>query len=237
MPHKIGSQVKILPTYGVDNYGHDIFIPVTNDAVLSAVTIVPSTTTITQSVVDNAIPTDQQDTLLSDVDAIQLLHGGNDAEFNHVYRWHPDMTAAVYKTRILLAIGLNVSVRVSGTITLPEAFVTITEVTGDNNVLFDGVFALSIGALSAVASSYFILDADFNSIFKVFSGNPIDIRIRIPAATESGDSTTQVGILPLFCYQSAAVLKPFTLSGITFHIHASLDHADPIFNLDIERVV
>ena len=237
MPHALGSKVKILPTYGVDNYGHDIFIPVANDAGLSAVSITPSTTTITQSVSSGAIPTDSQDTLLADADTIQLLHQGNDTEFNRVYRFNPDMTAAVYKTRILLAIGLNVSVRVSGTITLPNAFVTITEVIGEQNVLFDGVFALTIAGLSGVASSYFILDADFSSIFKVFSGNPIDIRIRIPAAAESGDSTTQVGILPLFCYQSAAVLKPFTLSGITFHIHASLDHADPICNLDIERVV
>ena len=237
MPDVPGNQIKMLPTYDVSNYGTDIFLPLGNQASLTATSITLSTTTITQSLDGTAIGFDKQDTLLSDADTVQLLHEGNDTAFDETYRWRPDMSAIVYHTRILLAIGLNVSVFTSGSIDLTEATITITETSGANKMLFQQTFPLTIAALTGTGSAYFILDAVFDEIFKVFSGNPIDVRIEIPAATETGVSTTQAGIVPLFSYQSAAVLKPFTLSGISLHVHPSLDHADPIWNFDIERTV
>jgi len=227
----------MLPTYDVSNYGTDIFLPLGNAASLTATSITLSTTTITQSTDGGQTGFDKQDTLLSDADTVQLLGAGNDLGFDHTFRWRPDMSAIVYHTRILLAIGLNVSAFTSGSIDMPTATITITEVSGAAKMIFTQIFPLEIVALTGTGSSYFILDAIFDEIFKVYSGNPIDVRIEIPAATETGVSTTQVGILPLFSYQSAAVLKPFTLSGISFHVHASLDHADPIFNFDITRTV
>jgi len=237
MPDVPGNQIKMLPTYGVDNFGTNVFLPLFNDASLSAQSITLSTTTITQSTEAGTIGFDLQDTLLSDADTVQLLHEGNDTLFDQTYRFKPDMTAIIYHTRILMAIGLNVSVFTSGSIDISPATITITEASGATRTIFQQIFPLTITALTGTGSAYFILDAIFDEIFKVYSGNPIDVRIQIPAATETGVSTTQVGVLPLFSYQSAAVLKPFTLSGLTFHVHASLDHADPIFNFDITRTV
>jgi hypothetical protein len=237
MPHEVGNQVKLLPTYNVDNYGVDSFIPLFNDVSLTAQSITISSSALTQSYDDGNVPIDHQDTLLSDSDTIHLLHEGNDTAFDQTYRWRPDMSAIVYKTRLLLAIGLNVSAYTSGTIDLTNCTITITEVGGNNNQIFKQTFPITMTALTGTGSAYFILDADYSSIFKVYSGNPLDVRIEIPVATKSGTATAQTGVLPLFCYSTPAQLKPFTLSGITFHIHASLDHADPVFNQDISRVV
>lgn len=237
MPHEVGSQVKLLPTYGVDNTGIDLFLPIGNDTSLTAQSFVISTATLTQSTDDGKVSMDHQDTLLSDADTIHLLHQGNDTAFDQTYRFRPDMSAMVYKTRILLAVGVNVSAYTSGNVDLSNCTITITEVAGDNNVIFQQTFPITMAVISSAVGSYFILDADFTSIFKVWSGNPLDVRIEIPVATKSGTATAQTGILPLFAFSTPAQLKPFTLSGITFHIHASLDHADPTFNQDIQRVV
>ena len=237
MPHEVGSQVKLLPTYGVDNTGVDLFLPIGNDTSLTAQSFVISTATLTQSTDDGKVSMDHQDTLLSDADTVHLLHQGNDTAFDQTYRFRPDMTMLVYKTRILLAVGVNVSSYSSGDIDLSNCTITITEVAGDNNVLFQQTFPITMAVISSAVGSYFILDADFTTIFKVWSGNPLDVRIEIPVATKTGTATAQTGILPLFAFSAPAQLKPFTLSGLTFHIHASLDHADPIFNQDIERVV
>ena len=39
---------------------------------------------------------------MSDTDTVQLLHEGNDTAFDQTYRFRPDMSAIIYKTRILL---------------------------------------------------------------------------------------------------------------------------------------
>jgi len=235
--HQFANHIKLLPTYGVDNYGTDLFIPLGNDPTLSATSITLSTTTITHSTDGGNIPTDHQDEFMSDVDTVQLLNEGNDTAFDQTYRFRPDMSCIIYKTRILLPVGLNVSAYTNGGITVDPVTITITESGGNTNLLFQQTFPITIASLGATGSAYFIIDVDFDSIFKIYSGNPIDIRIEIPAGIETGTSTTQVGIVPVFCYQPVAVLKPFTVAGITFHVHASLDHADPIFNFDIKRVV
>jgi len=237
MPHEVGSQVKLLPTYGVDNTGIDVFLPVGNDTSLTAQSFVISTATLTQSTDGGKVSMDHQDTLLSDADTVHLLHQGNDTAFDQTYRWRPDMSAMVYKTRILLAVGVNCSAYTSGNIDLSNCIITITEVGSNNNVLFQQTFPITMAVISSAVGSYFILDADFTTIFKVWSGNPLDVRIEIPVATKTGTATAQTGILPLFAFSAPAQLKPFTLSGVTFHIHASLDHADPTFNQDIQRVV
>ena len=236
MPHEVGSQVKLLPTYGVDNTGIDVFLPVGNDTSLTAQSFTISTATLTQSTDGGKVSMDHH-TLLSDADTVHLLHQGNDTAFDQTYRWRPDMSAMVYKTRILLAVGVNVSAYTSGNVDLSNCIITITEVGSNNNVLFQQTFPITMAVISSAVGSYFILDADFTTIFKVWSGNPLDVRIEIPVATKTGTATAQTGILPLFAFSAPAQLKPFTLSGVTFHIHASLDHADPTFNQDIQRVV
>jgi len=184
--HQVANKIKLLPTYGVNDYGTDLFIPLGNDPTLSAASITLSATTITHSTDGGNIPTDHQDEFMSDVDTVQLLHEGNDTAFDQTYRFRPDMSAIIYKTRILLPIGLNCSAYTNGGITVDPATITITESGGNTNLLFQQTFAVTIASLSATGSAYFIIDADFESIFKIYSGNPIDIRIEIPNQYDSG---------------------------------------------------
>ena len=55
--HQFANHIKLLPTYGVDNYGTDLFIPLGNDPTLSAASITLSTTVITHSTDGGNIPT------------------------------------------------------------------------------------------------------------------------------------------------------------------------------------
>ena len=238
MPHLVGNKVKILPVYGVNDYGEDVFIPL-NCVGLTEQSVTISTSAITHNTEgdNSATPIDHQDELLSDTDTILLLHEGNDTAFDYTWRWHPDMSAIVYKTSFQCAIGLNVSSFTSGSIDLSDCTLTISELGGGTKILYQNTFAITMTAKTGATGAWFILHADVVETFKVNSGNPIEIRLEIPASSETGVSVTQTGILPIFPYQTSAVLKPFTLSGITFHIHASLDHADPVFNQDIERLV
>jgi len=228
------NEVKILPTYGVDNFGTDVFLPIL-DANLTAQSITLSTGAVTQSSDGGNVPVDPTDILYSDTDTVQLLHEGNDTAFDQTYRWRPDMSAIVYKTEILLGIGLNVSAFTSGSIDLSNMTITITEV-GQVVNLFQNTFPITMTAKTDATAAWFIFHADTVDPFKVYSGNPIDTRIEIAVASETGVSTTQTGILPIFPYSTAAVMKPFTPSGFRFHIHASMDHADPTMNHDIKRV-
>ncbi len=232
MPHREGSNIKLLPVYGVDHYGTDVFLPIRDTLATTSLTI--SGTTITKSTQGGNVPIDEQDEIASDIDTINFYNEGNDTEFNQTYRWTPDMSAIVYKTRVQIAFALNVSSISAGSFDLTNVAIRFQEQPVPK-VLYENDFAVTMGALSTVSDAFFILDADVVEPFKVFSGNPIDIRIQTTVTTGTG--TFQVGVLPLFCYTTPAVMKPFTSSGITFHIHASLDHADPVFNEDIGRIV
>ena len=230
------TQIKALSVYGVDNFGTDVFLPIL-DANLTAQSITISTSAVTQSSDGGNVPIDPTDLLFSDTDTIQLLHEGDDTAFDQTYRWRPDMSAIDYKTEVLLAIGLNVSSFTSGSIDLSDVFITITAV-NQSEVLFKRTpFPIDMVAKTGATAAWFIFHADVVEQFKVYSGNPIDIRVEIPAASETGTSVTQTGILPIFPYSTPAVMKPFTPSGFRFHIHASLDHADPTYNQDITRVI
>ena len=234
MPHKVATTIKLLPTYGVDHYGTDIFLPLfEQDDNTGAITI--SNTTITQSTSPGSnFPIDKQDEFISNIDTLQFLHAGNDTEFDHTYTWQPDMSAIVYKLRVQVAFVLNVSARTAGSFDLTQIALLFREQPG-NRVIYENTFPVTMAAISAVGNAMFIFDADVVEPFKVFSGNPIDFSFTTTVTTGTG--TFQVGIAPIFPYTTPADAKPFARSGITLHIHASLDHADPIFNKDIERVI
>lgn len=232
MPHREGDKIKILPVFGVDQYGTDIFLPIRNTLASTSITL--STTTITQNTNGGNVPMGEQDEIVSDTDTIQFSNLGDGAEYVQTYRYTPDMSAMIYKIRINVAFALNVSVFSSGSFDLTNLNIRFVE-QPDSKVLYENDFAVVMTALTGTGSSYFILDFDIVEPMKIFSGNPIDITFTTTTAVGAG--TFQVGSLPIFCYSTPAVLKPFTSSGITFHIHASLDHSDPVFNEDIKRIV
>ena len=229
---KVGATVKLLPVYGVDHYGTDLFIPIRDTLATTSITV--SGTTITQNTDGGFVPVDEQDEILSDVDTIHFYNEGNDTEYDQTYRWNPDLSAIVYKLRVNIAFALNVSAYTSGTFDLTNVILTITQ-QPDSNTIFSSDIPVTMAGLTSATDAYFILDLDITKDFKIYSGQPIDIRLQTTTAT--GVGTFQVGVLPVFCYETAAVIKPFTSSGVTFHVHATLDHSDPVFNEDIHRLV
>ena len=232
MPHTIGANVKLLATYGVDHYGTDVTLPIHDT--LAVTTIAISGTTITQSTDGGNVPIEEQPEIYSDTDTLQFYNEGDDTEYDQTYRWTPDMSAVVYKTHLEIAFVLNVSAYTSGTFDLTNAIITISE-QPDAKVIYANNFAVTMAGLTGIGDAMFVLNADVVEAFKVFSGNPIDIRIQTTTAT--GVGTSQVGVAAAFCLSTPANMKPFRQSAVTLHIHASLDHADPIFNQDITRIL
>jgi len=231
---RVGNQVKSLPVYGVDNYGTDVFLPIfQQDDNISTINLQSTTITHQLSGASN-FQIDKQDEVISDISTLQYYHAGVDTEFDHTYTWHPDMTAEVYKTRIQIAWVLDVTVRSAGTFDLTEVLVRIVE-QPNARVLFSQAVDVTMAGLSAVGNAYFIMDATVIDRFKVYSGNAIEFQFTTTVTTGTGDF--QTGIMPFFAYNTDAGAQPFTRSGITLHIHATLDHADPIFNEDIDRLV
>ncbi len=235
MPHTQGQNIKLLPTYGVDNFGTKVFLPIL-DSALTAQTVDISAGTITQSTDGGFRSINETDILYSDTGTMQLLHAGNDTAFDQTYRWRPSMSAVIYKTEILLGVGLNVSSFTSGVIDLSDLTIQIGEA-GQVEVAYKNTFPITMTAKTGASPAWFIFHLTITEPFKVYSSNPIDVNIQINAASETGVSTTQTGLLPIFPYTTADVMKPFVPSGITFHMNASLDRSDPTFNEDIERVV
>jgi len=127
-----------------------------------------------------------------------------------------------------------VTARSAGTFDLTQVQVNVVE-QPNARTLFSAPIPVTMVGLTAVAQSYFIMDFDINTQFKVYSGNAIEFQFTTTVATGTGDF--QTGILPLFAYNSDTLAQVFTRSGIMLHIHATLDHADPIFNEDIDRIV
>ena len=75
---------------------------------------------------------------------------------------------------------------------------------------------------------------DIVETIKVRKGNPIDIQLDLITTTGSG--TRQEGYSPLAPYQKTAVLKSFTPSGISLHLHPDLSHSDGVFKYSKDRV-
>lgn len=234
MPHETGNQVKSLPVYDVSNYGTDVFLGIfQQDDNLS--TIDMTNVTVTHQLTDASnFNTDPQDEIISNIGTLPYYHAGTDTEYDHTYTWHPDMTSEVYKTRVQIAWVLDVTARSAGTFDLTQVLVTIVEQPNEK-ILFSAPIPVVMAGLSAVGQAYFIMDFELIDQFKVYSGNPIEFRFITTVATGTGDF--QTGIAPLFAYNSGTDPQIFTRSGITLHIHATLDHADPIFNEDLERIV
>lgn len=225
-------RVKSLPVYGINDYGHDVFIPIKDT--LSTTDLTVSTSTITESTESGNVPVDAQDEVISDIDTLPFYNEGDDTEFDQTYSWHPDMSALVYKVRFNIAFALNVSARSAGSFDMTQIRVVVTEATRPRTIA-DFPHTVTMSAISSVDSAYYIMDIDFLEPFKVFSGQRIDFRFVTTVSTGTG--TFQTGILPLFCYTEEAGAKPFTRSGIYMHIHASLDHADPVIREDPDRIV
>ena len=217
----------IKPTYDVANFGHDITLPL-NCLTGSTTTLTPSTATFVQVLEDSRVPIDEVDMFITDSDKMALVHAGNDTDFDKTWEWSPDMSAQAYQLSFSFAVAMKVSAYTSGNFKIDNVQVVCNQVGGGEgtvtvlNKIIDPGMANMTSATEQVA----IINFSTKTSAKVFD-KPLTFQIKVN--TSSGSGTYQCGIVPLFCYFSAAVPKTWTISSVLLHIHADLAHAFPIF--------
>ena len=223
-------QLRIKPVFDVGNYGHDIDM----NLVLSGTnttTLVPSTTTITQVLDDSNVPIDEIPTFITDSDEMEVITAGNDTDFDNTWVTHFDMAGWVYKTTFRFAIACNVSSYSSGNVAIDTVQITMKQSLGSglgDKVLFDKIIDPGVANMTSATSQMAIFNVDVTTPIKIDTTEAITIQIQANIAA-SGTSTETIGIVPLFCYTSPHTPKVWSYSGVTFHVHGALDHADVIF--------
>ena len=223
------NDLRIKPVYDVSTYGQDVVLSLgIDDSALTLIT--PSNADFGQILQNGNIPIDEIEKIISDIDAIGVLNEGNDTAFDQTYEWTPDMSAFIYKIGFSMAFALNVFAFTSGSFDIDSVRIIITQETPSSpKALLDKVFeANGLTALTGTGTQILLFNTEIAiSAVKITQGVPLTFRIIINETT--GVGTRQVGILPLFCFQSEALAKIFTTSVLKFHVHPSLDHAFPVF--------
>ena len=228
---------KIKPVYDVSNYGEDITIQCGIDN-LSLQSITASTASFfkaTETVnidgtATTTFPLEDLDIVLTDIDTFAIAHEGNNTAFNRIYVIEPDMTAFVYKASIKMAFALNVSAFTSSTFDLESVQFIIKQSVNDSMTELIDNFSVTatLTGLTNTGTQIFLIVADRHyTNFKAIKGRPITIQIIVNETTGTG--TRQVGLMPCFPFQAAAVIKPVTTSVMSLHLHPALDHAFPVF--------
>jgi len=241
MPHitptagqiKTPSQLKILPTANVLDYGHDIPLHLTQvGATEQAITF--STSALTRSLDESGQPLDHLPHVYSDEDDGLLLHSGNNTAYDTTFTFNNDMPAVIYKTSLAICAGLNVSARTSGTWNLGSMTVTITQLGGTTKTIYTNTFDSTAADQAATGTALHWYVHDIVEPYQVFPNEPIKIRIQLNVT--SGSGTRQEGIVTVAPFVKTAVLKSFAESCIIFHAHADLAHADTIFRYNMHRI-
>ena len=218
--------------YDSADYGQTIMIPLVTDSALTLKTITPSTATFNQLVPFVGINTiDDINQIISNIDEISIAHEGDDIAFNQIYQWQPESYGVVYKTNLIAGFGLNVSAFTSGTADLDSVRIILSSHLEDGTLqttIFDKQVTATFTALTATGTLIFIVDIEHLVPFNIDLGKPLRLQI-IVNHTQTLNNTLQVGILPLFCYNSEATNKIFTTSVLKMHIHSGLKNAFPVF--------
>ena len=121
------TQLRIKPVYDTGSFGHDVTFPLVLSQASNLSTLTPSTASFYQSTHDSALPIDQLARFISESDKCELLHAGNDTDFDKTWLIQPDMTAWSYKIALTFGIGLKVSAYTSGNINAGNVKLTITQ--------------------------------------------------------------------------------------------------------------
>ena len=238
MPHINGeiqpSQVKAVATYDIGLYGEDLFLPFT-DVGLTETALTFSTAVVSRDTEDSNQPMDDFPAVYSDTDDGLLLNEGNDTAFSQTYSFNPDMTAIIYALHLSFPAAVICSAFTSGTLNVGALHLKITERSTNDRLLYENTFQSGAATLGATGTSMHWFTQDIVETIKVRKGNPIDIQLNLITVV-TGTNTRQEGYAPLAPYHKTAVLKSFTPSGISLHLHPDLSHADGVFKYKKERV-
>jgi len=224
------TQLRIKPVYDTGSFGHDVTFPLPLSQNSNLSTLTPSTASFYQSTHDSALPIDELARFVSNVDKCELLHAGNDTDFDKTWLIQPDMTAWSYKIALTFGIGLKVSAYTSGNINAGNVKITMTEI-GDgagDTVIEDLTIAVGSPNLTATGEQIIMFHADIVRPIKFNKALPVKVRIQTESS-KSGTATYQIGMLPLFCIIPTAVAKTWYESQIEMHMHGDLTHAYPIW--------
>ena len=229
------SPVLIKPVYDVGFYGHDVTVPLSMLAG-STVTLVPSTSTFVQTLDGTNVPIDEIPIVVTDSDEIEMVHAGNDTDFDTTWKWVPDMSASMYKFTGNFAVGMNISAYTSGNFKISSVQIIVTQTKGTySEVLINKLIDPGMANMASATSQIALINLDTQTAKKVFDKS---ITIQIKVNTTSGSGTYQCGIIPLYCYVSAHTPKIWTTSAVIMHLHGSLDHDFPVFrNEDAENLL
>jgi len=218
----------IKPTYNVGDYGHDIIIPLNCLTGSNTTTLTPSTATFVQVLEDGRVPVDEVNQFITDSDKMELVHSGNDTDYDTTFEYLPDMSFQAYKASFSIAVAMKVSAYTSGNFAISSVQLTMKVIGGGegDQIIIDKIINPSMSNMTATAEQVAILNIDTKTSAKI-PDKPVTIQVKVN--TSSGTGTYQCGIVPLFCYFSPAVPKTWTTSSVIVHAHADLAHAFPIF--------
>ena len=228
--------VLIKPTFDVGNYGHDVTVPLSTLTGTNTQTLVPSTSTFVQVLEDSRVPVDEVPIFISESDVMQMIHQGNDSDYDETFTWLPDMSASLYKATLNFAVGLNVSAYTSGNFKISKIQMVIKQQKADYvETLVNRTIDPGMANITSAVGQVAIVAFDTQVAKKVFDKA---VTIQIVVTTSSGSGTFQCGIFPIFCYIAPAVPKVWTSSAFIMHLHGALDHAFPVFrNEDNENLL
>jgi len=230
---RVPSQIKVVPTANVLDYGHDVSLHLTTvGKTEQAITF--SSAAITRSLDEGGQPLDAFPHLYSDVDDGLLLHSGNDVTFDTDYVFNSDMVAVVYKLSVNVCMALNVSVHGAGNFNIGNLVVTVTEQGGSKRNLYTNTFQSGAANLAATGTSLHWFTVDIVQPFQIFPNQPITVNLKLE--TSLGTGTSQAGIVSVAPFLNTAVMKSFNESCVTFHLHADIAHADDVFRYSMDRI-
>jgi len=168
--------------------------------------------------------------IISNSNTIGILNEGDDTAFQQQYTWTPDESLLIYRVSLSMAFGLNCSAFTSGSLDLNSVALRIRQEFDAPVTLTNRVFsAQGLTALTATGTQIMLLGVQFFLAPETFIKGGVPLSIRFTANTTiSGTNTSQVGLMPVFPYQSEAINKIFTTPFIKFHVHTALTHAFPV---------
>ena len=234
IPRDSFSPALIKPTYNVGDYGHDVIIPLNCLTGSATTTLTPSTATFVQVLDDGRVPVDEVNQFITDSDKMELIHAGNDTDYDTTFEWLPDMSIQAYKASFSVAVAMKVSAHTSGNFNIGNLIVTVTEQGASNRVIYTNTFASGAANLTGTGNSLHWFTADIVEAFQVFPNQPVKINLTLDTTLATG--TSQAGIVSIAPYLKTAVLKSFNESVVALHVHAGLGHADDIFRFNMDRV-
>ena len=215
------------PVYDVSSYGEDLQLPFgTKKLALRSVTW----SELDELLVVHA-DMENYSRLVSDIDALGIMHQGDGVAFDQTYTWLSDMSAFVYKFNITLCVALDVSSYTSGDHSVDSVNVIIKETLADDTVLrtiADLTQDTGMTNTQAVETKACIMTFEGNIPFKVAQGNKVTVQI-ILNRTDTNTATSFEGIMPLFYFQISDLAKTMVESTMSLHLHPALDHAFEVF--------